>query len=225
MDHDPLPRSPHIPPPHFLFCHQFALAKLSYALGMIFFFFATESIWDIMVMIMEIDRMTLHLLFLSIFPREDPAVCSWWRHPVNKPSAAVAPLKSRLVLTAENKIEGIIKIIMMTRTISIIVLFIHFLFFLFIVLFYLSLLHLWWISSIEQNVIFDGHPLFFPQRFHFQTCLEQLHRHDCGKIQAKVNVGRTGLELKSIQKLHCAPNSHKRSYSTGHLLHWLWSLK
>lgn len=62
----------HISAP-FHFCHQFALVKLSYALGMlIYLFFATESIWDIMVMIMGIDRRTFHLLIPSIFPREDP---------------------------------------------------------------------------------------------------------------------------------------------------------
>lgn len=98
MDHDPLP-----------LLSSICTSQIELCLRYDFFFFATESIWDIMVMIMAIDRRTLHLLLLSIFPREDPAVCSWWRHPVNKPSAAVAPLKSRLILTAENKIEGIIK--------------------------------------------------------------------------------------------------------------------
>ena len=34
-------------------------------------FFATESMWDIMVMIMAIDRRTLHLLIPSIIPPED----------------------------------------------------------------------------------------------------------------------------------------------------------
>lgn len=64
-------QSPHISSPS---RHQFALVKLSYALGMIFFFFffATESMWDIMVMIMEIDCGTFHVLILSIFPHEDP---------------------------------------------------------------------------------------------------------------------------------------------------------
>lgn len=70
--------------PPFHFCHQFALVKLSSALGMIIFF-PTESMWD---MIMAIDCKTFHLLSMSIFPCEDPDNSSVQLVEVNKPSWA-----------------------------------------------------------------------------------------------------------------------------------------
>lgn len=48
-------------------------------------------------------------------------------------------------------------------------------------------------------MVFDGHPLFFSPSDSIFRRVWNNYRHRSGKIQAKINVGRRGLELKYIQ--------------------------